>query len=75
MVLINEIAAQLTAELHELYPQAEHIFTGNVSPALGVHTGPGLMDWVSSSSLTKKTQHWKLHPMLRLLFSAVAEPQ
>lgn len=39
----HEIAAQLTAELHELYPQAEHIFTGNVSPALGVHTGPGLI--------------------------------
>ncbi|MFD0897451.1 DegV family protein [Loigolactobacillus binensis] len=39
----HKIAAQLTAELHQLYPQAEHIFTGNVSPALGVHTGPGLI--------------------------------
>lgn len=38
-----EIAAKMVAALKEAYPQAEHLYTGNISPALGVHTGPGLI--------------------------------
>lgn len=39
----KEEAKEITAKLKQLFPQAEAIFEGAVGPALGVHTGPGLI--------------------------------
>ena len=39
----KEEAKEITAKLKQLFPQAEAIFEGPVGPALGVHTGPGLI--------------------------------
>ncbi|WP_407854847.1 DegV family protein [Enterococcus hailinensis] len=36
-----ETAEKMRARLHELFPTAENIYFGKVSPALAVHTGPG----------------------------------
>lgn len=38
----DSLMKQVTAELKNRFPE-QKIYTGNVSPALGVHTGPGLI--------------------------------
>ena len=36
-----ETAEKIKQRLQELFPTAENIYFGKVSPALSVHTGPG----------------------------------
>ncbi len=36
-------AAEITKSMHGLFPEVTHIFEGQISPALVVHTGPGLI--------------------------------
>ncbi|AYM01863.1 DegV family protein [Levilactobacillus yiduensis] len=38
-----ELRQQVLTQLQAKYPQVEHWYAGDVSPALGVHTGPGLI--------------------------------
>ncbi|PWG00201.1 DegV family protein [Levilactobacillus bambusae] len=37
------LATKIADQLVDQYPTAEHLYTGDISPALGVHTGPGLV--------------------------------
>ncbi|ANK60509.1 MULTISPECIES: DegV family protein [Loigolactobacillus] len=39
----SKIAAQIKQQLETEHPKVGKIYSGNVSPALGVHTGPGLI--------------------------------
>ncbi|RAV24281.1 DegV family protein, partial [Staphylococcus warneri] len=39
----KEEATEMMARLKEEFPQAQQIYFGQISPALVVHTGPGLL--------------------------------
>jgi fatty acid-binding protein DegV len=36
-------AQEILARIQELFPSAQRVFEGQISPALVVHTGPGLV--------------------------------